>query len=614
MKKFAVIAAALFILANICTAQPPAPVWTQSIEEQFSQNLARMDYAVSNGYVAVGTDFTSLNSDTARIVYLNFDDSGNIVWQQTLQLGGIICRGYDIQKTWDGNYIIAASSSNSASAVLSTSHLIKVTSTGNILWTGSFDDSMMSPWTRVTCAYGNDYLLLGNIYTQGQGYNIRVRRVSQSGSSIWSSNISGNNLWGRAIVAGFDPGFYIAGSVYSFPNQSTDFNLTKINENGNVLWTISAGDSGVFEELVDIRRTNDGKLIAVGNSFANGQNNKIVLIKYDLNGNVIWERLIGEYQYYIPSSVFQDPDGGYLISGWTNEQMTLPIIIKTNAAGYVRWVSKIENGNSASFGYAMPSFFPPGYVAVGSNYTWTNGENMFLAKLNADPASPVSVWPSAPYDINLPFTGGQFSFSLTVTNESVYAQNFDIWTYIDLPGQGEVPILTSLNRSLPALGSFSKSLAQYVPATAPPGEFTYHICVGNYPWQVYYSDSFTFTKSGGNGDVGSGSDTGWKCEGWFTDDTLPVNVRAIPKEVSLANYPNPFNPATTINFSLPNSTYVTLRVYDINGREVTTLVNGYREAGSHSVTFDGSGLSSGIYIYCLEANNHTASGKMMLVK
>jgi hypothetical protein len=59
---------------------------------------------------------------------------------------------------------------------------------------------------------------------------------------------------------------------------------------------------------------------------------------------------------------------------------------------------------------------------------------------------------------------------------------------------------------------------------------------------------------------------------------------------------------------------VNLAVYDISGRLVTTLVNGWREAGVHEVTFDGSGLVSGVYLYQLEAGDFTAGGKMVLIK
>ena len=80
------------------------------------------------------------------------------------------------------------------------------------------------------------------------------------------------------------------------------------------------------------------------------------------------------------------------------------------------------------------------------------------------------------------------------------------------------------------------------------------------------------------------------------------------------NYPNPFNPATEIRFSLPAAEHVTLTVFDVLGREVAVLVNTELASGSHNVTFDASGLASGIYLYRLETAGQQLTRKMMLVK
>ena len=100
---------------------------------------------------------------------------------------------------------------------------------------------------------------------------------------------------------------------------------------------------------------------------------------------------------------------------------------------------------------------------------------------------------------------------------------------------------------------------------------------------------------------------------------VPVGVvnnnNNVPKVYSLnQNYPNPFNPSTQISFGLPKSGNVKLVVFDILGREVKTLVNEFQTAGTHSITFDASSLSSGIYFYSITANDFTATKKMLLIK
>jgi hypothetical protein len=89
----------------------------------------------------------------------------------------------------------------------------------------------------------------------------------------------------------------------------------------------------------------------------------------------------------------------------------------------------------------------------------------------------------------------------------------------------------------------------------------------------------------------------------------------IPKVYSLSqNFPNPFNPVTKINFTLPKQGFVTLKIYDVLGREVRTLVNEVKSAGSYAVDFNASEYSSGVYFYRLESNGFTDIKRMVLIK
>ncbi|MFO7446478.1 MAG: YCF48-related protein [Ignavibacteriaceae bacterium] len=82
----------------------------------------------------------------------------------------------------------------------------------------------------------------------------------------------------------------------------------------------------------------------------------------------------------------------------------------------------------------------------------------------------------------------------------------------------------------------------------------------------------------------------------------------------LQNFPNPFNPATTISYQIPQAQFVTLKIYDVLGREIITLVNDEKPAGSYEVKFDGSMLSSGVYFYRLEAGGYVDTKKLLLLK
>lgn len=100
----------------------------------------------------------------------------------------------------------------------------------------------------------------------------------------------------------------------------------------------------------------------------------------------------------------------------------------------------------------------------------------------------------------------------------------------------------------------------------------------------------------------------------ITDVENP-NQSDIPLDFALnQNYPNPFNPTTRIQYQLSGNSQVTLKVYNILGSEVATLVNEEKQAGSYEVSFDASDLSSGIYFYSLRAGSFIETKKMLLLK
>jgi len=127
---------------------------------------------------------------------------------------------------------------------------------------------------------------------------------------------------------------------------------------------------------------------------------------------------------------------------------------------------------------------------------------------------------------------------------------------------------------------------------------------------------------------GNGGLTDFNFDNFLFGDLTTVledSTSLIPKSYNLSqNYPNPFNPSTVINYQLPQAGKVTLKIYDILGNEIITLVDENKDAGSYSVTFSANGgsasggnagsLSSGIYIYKMIAGGFVSSKKMMLIK
>ncbi|RJP74804.1 MAG: T9SS C-terminal target domain-containing protein [Candidatus Zixiibacteriota bacterium] len=229
-----------------------------------------------------------------------------------------------------------------------------------------------------------------------------------------------------------------------------------------------------------------------------------------------------------------------------------------------------------------------------------------------DQGAPVRlllVRPGTP--LQVPAAGGSFDYTIQVTNITAAAQTAAIWCDATLPDSSTVgPTLGPVTAQVPAGATLSRLRSQAVPAAAPPGPYVYH---GHAAAGADTShDSFPFVKLGGtDGDAGGG----WANAGEpFPRAATAAKDGFTPADMRLAVHPNPFNPSTVARYELRDASYVSLRIYDTAGREIATLVDGWKEAGAHQVTFDGSDLASGVYVYRLAAGATVVSGKMVLVK
>jgi hypothetical protein len=114
--------------------------------------------------------------------------------------------------------------------------------------------------------------------------------------------------------------------------------------------------------------------------------------------------------------------------------------------------------------------------------------------------------------------------------------------------------------------------------------------------------------------VGTGDGTVYRAMHRTISVKEPTNVTDNGITFLFQNYPNPFNPTTVIKYQLSDASQVSLRVYDVMGREVATLVNSFQNKGSYDVAFNATGLASGIYFYKLNTNNKQFVNKMLLMK
>ena len=123
--------------------------------------------------------------------------------------------------------------------------------------------------------------------------------------------------------------------------------------------------------------------------------------------------------------------------------------------------------------------------------------------------------------------------------------------------------------------------------------------------------------SGSNLFAGTGKSGVWRrpLSEILTSVEEPLADRRLPDNFSLEqNFPNPFNPSTTITFHLPSSSFVTLKVFDSTGKEVASLVDRHLPAGSHNTEWNASGMPSGIYLYRIQAGTCSETKKLILMR
>ena len=183
----------------------------------------------------------------------------------------------------------------------------------------------------------------------------------------------------------------------------------------------------------------------------------------------------------------------------------------------------------------------------------------------------------------------------------------DVWIVVEKVGGGNIDVRQWLNAYVcGACGTqYYPHIRQNVPTWAPLGAMKYWAYCGDYSLlDVIDSTYFDFTVVSGFG----GTSDSWDCSGWG-------DASAIPTEFALnASYPNPFNATTVIPFDLAASGNVSLKVYNLAGQLVETLVDGDMSAGHHSINWDASSVASGIYFYKLQTENNVSTMRMNLLK
>jgi FG-GAP-like repeat/Secretion system C-terminal sorting domain len=198
------------------------------------------------------------------------------------------------------------------------------------------------------------------------------------------------------------------------------------------------------------------------------------------------------------------------------------------------------------------------------------------------------------YETTIPAAGGQLRFSVSITNRTDTWQVGTAWTEVIIPGDNLISPLELRNITAPVGTITSDTLSQIVPGYSPEGLYQFSIKLGATNQEIVVaSDSLYFIKTGWT----SSQFNEWDSSPLlFSSEAVEQSGQYLPSAYKMsAAYPNPFNPTTSLAIDLPEAADLSVVVFNVSGRLVTTLAGGQHMAGTHTVTFDASGMASGLY-------------------
>jgi hypothetical protein len=475
----------------------------------------------------------------------------------------------------------------------------------------------------------------GNLYVaSGNG---------QLGSFVSKYNSNGLLQWIRKIKLGiFDLprgividsfGDIYVGGIRENNTGTFDYTLMKINQNGDSVWARIYDGLRVFamDEVEAMTIDENDNIYVTGYSHGTTPSGDIVTIKYNTSGDSLWVARYNSGSFDTGYSICVDASGNVIVGG--NGQFgssAVSLLLKYNLAGVLQWVrgpqgyvgvlSKtiaVDNqGNIYLGGQKNFDFYIEKYNTNGDT-VWTrtydeSGRNDELTALTVDNLG------------NLIATGESYSPSTGTQTSTVKfsSSGAKLWRrFFAMQGPnptaipGDVKCDPSGNVYVGgAGGAFYLVKYTHDGIGMGLGLFSNSISGNNAVSGVIPAGNEIFISGRIRNQSGSNSFNSVIMK--FSD--IPTSIQGniqIPTDYKLEqNFPNPFNPTTTINFSIPLSSYVNLSVYDLAGRKVEELINRELNFGGHNVLFDASNLSSGIYFYKLESGSFSQTRKMILIK
>ncbi|MBS4028217.1 MAG: SBBP repeat-containing protein [Ignavibacteriales bacterium] len=544
----------------------------------------------NNNMIVLGTSYDSRTKNDVRTLKVNSE--GTVVWTQRynrISMSSEYGQAILLDKT--GNLVVAGiSESDSTEDYL----VMKYTQSGQQVW-NKLQTGVLNADNRVLDIKednAGNYYISGEQYTSATSYDFVLLKLNSSGTLLWRTTFNRSGTSSdkpKALALDSAGNSYITGS--SLKNSSEDYVTLKYNSAGTLEWTKQYNVTGTSSNIAyALAVDNSGNVYVTGKS-ADSATADVATIKYSANGNVEWIQRYNSWRlaYDEGRAITLDSEGNIYVVGEGSYSF---VVVKYSPAGNELW-SKLYfmQANSTDRAYDVKIDNEGNCVVTGKSTT--NNQN-YLTTVKYNAVGEL-LW-------NVHY--------LTAGSASAPKLNLDTGANVYLGATVNIP--THRNDFL---------FVRYSSAGGFLGDGLY-----NHPQN--YSDelgNFTLDNAGNVYAVGTSSASP---QGELltllkiADITLSVNndTKKPSPYVLSQNYPNPFNPKTVIGFSLLAVGNVTLKIYNVLGEEVATLMhNRLMDEGTHQLEFDGDNLSSGIYFYRLSVTQdgilrYNETKKLLLLK
>jgi hypothetical protein len=433
--------------------------------------------------------------------------------------------------------------------------------------------------------------------------SVYLVKTDSLGDTLWTSTYpcDGYSCFGQSAQQTLDGGYVII--VYEnwlTSEDSSDICLIKIDAFGNTMWRRNYGDT-LEDEGYSVQQTTDKGFIMAGITDLGFWNFKAYIIKTDSLGDTLWTKTYGDTFVAAGAySIKQTFEGGYIITGFARYfgLWNDVYLIKTDSMGETLWTRTYDyNNNTEDFGKSVQQTSDGGFIIAGLTSIAPAGINdIFMIKTDS---LGDTLW-TRTYGNN----DEDWVNSVYQTTDGGYIIAGDIGYYSPDLGSVYLMKLDAFGDSLwsRTYGGANRDYGRSVQQTSDGG---YIVAGGTNSFGVGDYDVYLI-KTDGNGLLG------------VEEEDTNFGFR-IAEFKLLQNQPNPFNKLTAISYQLRAPSHTTLKIYDLIGRLVETLVNEHQEPGIYQLRWNGKDQASGIYFYRLnarigQAENITDTKKLILLK